>query len=441
MFQYSYLFCWLLIEMSYQIAKGVFDILPEDPDPKGNWRSSSYWQHVEKVIREISEEFGFEEIRTPLFEKSELFTRSIGATSDIVTKEMYTFLDKGGRSMTLRPEGTAPVMRSFIEKKLHLQKPVSKFYYLFPMFRYERQQAGRYRQHHQFGVEAIGIASPYQDAEVIILLYSFLKRLGIQGLTLHLNSIGDESCRELYRLQLQNILRPHLQELSPESALRFESNPLRILDSKDPKDQQFLTKVPSIMDFLGKEERTHFETLCHLLSIEGVPFHINPKLVRGLDYYNRTVFEVTSKELGAQDSLGGGGRYDSLIESLGGPSIPSVGFGAGLERIIQTMLAQHAFLPSPSPTKLYLIPLGEEAKEKCFELLCNLREKRIPAQMDFSDKKLKNAMRIADSIKAQYVAIIGEEELKSGQIVLKEMKTGQTETHSIDQITEIFKHV
>ncbi|MCB1181535.1 MAG: histidine--tRNA ligase [Chlamydiia bacterium] len=424
--------------MEYRIAKGVFDILPHDPDTKGRWRSSAYWHYVEKQIHEIAREFGFSEIRTPLFESTELFTRSIGATSDIVTKEMYTFFDKANRSLTLRPEGTAPVMRSLIEKKLCTQQ---KVYYLYSMFRYERQQAGRYRQHHQFGIEAVGNASPYQDAEGIILLYTLLTRLGLKNLTLHLNSIGDSIDRNAYRTALQNFLKPYFKCLSVESQARFETNPLRILDSKDSRDIEITQNAPFILEFLRDETKSHFETVCALLKNEGVYFNVNPKLVRGLDYYNRTVFEITSEHLGAQNALGGGGRYDGLIKDLGGPDTPAFGFGAGLERIIQAMLAQGAYLPEEGILQLYMIPLGEKAFAPSFHLLNQLRNQHIVAQMDFSEKKLKSAMKFANQIKAQYVVVIGEEELKTGKISLKNMKTGENKEVSIDQLVETMKHV
>ena len=420
--------------MHYRIAKGVFDILPKDPDPQGNWRESHLWQYLESVIRELVLEFGFKEIRTPLFETTELFTRSIGSATDIVTKEMYTFQDKADRSLSLRPEGTAPVMRAFIEKKLEQQSPIHKFFYLFPMFRYERSQAGRYRQHHQFGVEAIGSSLPHQDVEVIHLLWILYKRLGLKGLTLHLNSIGDSETRTKFRHALKMYLRPHFDDLSSDSQERYETNPLRILDSKDPKDQRFLHEAPHIIDYLDNTATDHFEKVCKLLEAIDIPYHIDHRLVRGLDYYNNTVFEITSSELGAQNSLGGGGRYDGLIQALGGSDLPAFGFGAGLERIIQTMLAQKVPIPLPPASDLFIIPLGEEASTYCFKLICHLRENGLKVEMDLTGKKLKNAMRYADAMKVRYVTVIGENELKTSQIELKEMATGMTKTLSIDRI-------
>jgi len=422
--------------MNIPIPKGTFDILPQYPDPKDLWRHSDLWAHIESVIRQITSDYGFKEIRTPVFERTELFTRGIGETSDIVTKEMYTFLDKGNRSMTLRPEGTAPVMRAFLEKKLHISSPITKFFYVSPMFRYERQQAGRYRQHHQFGVEAIGNNSPEQDVEVIDLLYNLYNRLGIKNLTLHINSVGNASSREKFRSVLQNALRPHLAELSDDSKIRFEKNPLRILDSKDPSDKKFLASVPSILEYLDEECRDNFETVCSLLKAIRIPFTTNAHLVRGLDYYNKTVFEITANELGAQNSIGGGGRYDGLIKSLGGPDLPAIGFGTGIERVIQTMLGQDIEFPAPPCPKLFIIPLGSAARERCFCELQRLRRLNIAAEMDFSGKKLKNAMRYANTINAEYCTVIGDTEIESGKLELKHMNSGETRTTTFEELTK-----
>lgn len=408
--------------MKYPIPPGVFDIIPRNSQEA--WKSSYLWAYVEEIIRGTARDYGYQEIRTPLFERTELFQRSVGETSDIVSKEMYTFEDKGGRSLSLRPEGTAPAMRAFIEHQLHQSAPVQKLFYLASMFRYERAQAGRYRQHHQFGAEAIGNSSPEQDAELIDFLYTLYQRLGLKNLTLFINSLGDNASRQAFRQALKEYVFPHLSLLSPESQARFETNPLRILDSKDPRDRDIVAHAPSILDFLSDEAREHFEGLKHLLTLLRIPYLVNPSLVRGLDYYNKTVFEVVSGELGAQNSLGGGGRYDGLLQTLGGPDLPSIGFGTGIERILQTMINQNVSLPQPEHPTIFLIALGEKAKVACFELLHLLRQQGIPSQMDFSGRKLGKILQYADQIGSTYVAVIGDHELDQQEIELKEMSSG-----------------
>lgn len=411
--------------MKYPIPPGVFDIIPVDEQER--WKSSYLWAHVETVIRETARDFGYLEIRTPLFERTELFQRSVGNTSDIVSKEMYTFEDKGGRSLSLKPEGTAPVMRAFIEHHLDQTPSAQKLFYITPMFRYERAQAGRYRQHHQFGAEALSHPSPEQDAELIDLLYTLYNRLGLKNLTLFINSIGDIESRQAFRQSLLDYLRPFASSLSPDSQTRLNTNPLRILDSKDPRDQEIVSNAPSILDFLSQAEREHFDNLKRLLDLLKIPYEVNPLLVRGLDYYNKTVFEVVAGELGAQNSIGGGGRYDGLLKTLGGPDLPSIGFGTGIERIIQTMIGQEVSLPKPHHPTVYLIPLGERAKAPCFELLHQLRENRISSQMDFSGKKVGKLLQHANQAGATYVIVIGEHELDSQEVEIKEMSSGQKE--------------
>jgi histidyl-tRNA synthetase len=409
--------------MKYPIPPGVFDILPQDP--KDKWKSSYLWSYVEQIIRETARLYGYQEIRTPLFERTELFQRGVGESSDIVSKEMYTFEDKGGRSLSLRPEGTAPVIRCLIENQLHVQSSIHKLFYIAPMFRYERAQAGRYRQHHQFGAEVIGHHSPEQDAELIDLLYTLYQRLGLKNLTLFINSIGDPIARTQFKEALKAYLSPHLTLLSSDSQQRFETNPLRILDSKDPRDQEIVAQAPSILHFLDEESRDHFAQVQRFLDQLHIPYQINPLLVRGLDYYNKTVFEIVAGELGAQNSIGGGGRYDGLIQTLGGPDLPSIGFGTGIERIIQTMLSQEAPLPLPDHPFLFIIPLGDQAKFICFKILHELRQQGVQAQMDFTGRKLGKIMQYANSIHATYVTVIGDHELANQEIELKEMETGE----------------
>lgn len=409
--------------MTVNIAPGVFDIIPNDK--KEPWKSSHLWNYVEEVIRKTAQDYGYQEIRTPLFERTELFARGVGATSDIVSKEMYTFIDKGDRSMSLRPEGTAPVMRAFIEHQLHQESSLHKLFYIAPMFRYERTQAGRYRQHHQFGAEAIGNSSPEQDVELIDLLFTLYRRLGLRHLQLNINSIGNLECRTAYRLALQDYLRVFFDKLSPESRARFDANPLRILDSKDPGDRELLQNAPSILDFLTSECKDHFNEVIQLLNQLNIPHTINSQLVRGLDYYNRTVFEITAGELGAQNSIGGGGRYDGLMKDLGGPDLPCIGFGTGLERIIQTLLKQELVIPPAFHPVLFIIPLGVNAKKACFSILHQLRQRNIAAQMDFSGKKLGRLMQAADQMQAKFVAVVGDNELLAQELDLKEMATGK----------------
>lgn len=408
--------------MSVVIPPGVFDIIPQDL--KEPWRNSYLWNYVEEKMRTLAKVYGYKEFRTPIFERTELFQRTVGETSDIVSKEMYTFEDRGGRLMSLRPEGTAPVMRAFIENQLSQQASIHKFFYIGPMFRYDRPQAGRYRQHHQFGAEAIGYTSPEQDVELIDFLYTLYCQLGLKHLKLYINSIGDQESRLAYREALKQFLHPHLASLSTDSQHRFESNPLRILDSKAPEDRKITANAPSILNFLNEECCSHFDQLKKLLSQIGIPFEINTNLVRGLDYYNKTVFEIVAGELGAQNSIGGGGRYDGLLKQLGGPDLPAIGFGTGIERILQTLLKQEANLPEKQTAQLFLISLGDSAKEFCFNLLHELRQKGITVEMDFSGRKLNKTMQYANYLGVEYVGVIGDDELKQGMVDLKNMKTG-----------------
>lgn len=429
--------------MNPSIAPGVFDILPLYALPENtneHWRASHLWNFIETTIRKTAAEYGFQEIRTPAFERTELFQRGVGETSDIVSKEMYTFLDKGERSMSLRPEGTAPAVRAFLDAGIHQSAPIHKFFYIGPMFRYERAQAGRYRQHHQFGAEVIGITAPEQDVEIIDMIYTLYNRLGLKNLKVNINSIGDTSCRLAYKKALQDYLKDRREELSADSKIRLELNPLRILDSKDPKDKEITAGAPSILDFLSEECKNHFDQVKALLTQLGIPFQINTSLVRGLDYYNKTVFEIVAGELGAQNSVAGGGRYDGLLKTLGGPDLPATGFATGLERVIQTMLKQGVDLPAAHAPEIFLIALGKEARAACFTLLHKLRLEGIAATMDFSDRKINKIMQYANQIKAAYVAVIGDEEIKRGQVELKKMATGEKRSLPIEHLAAILSH-
>ncbi len=409
--------------MKYSIAKGVFDILPKDPDPEGKWRSSHLWLYLEETIRTLAQTYGYREIRTPIFERTELFVRSVGEETDIVSKEMYTFEDRAGRLMTLRPEATAPIMRAVVEKQLYQQGLPQKLYCIGPMFRYERPQAGRYRQLHQFDIEAIGNASPEQDVETIDLLCELARRLGLKDLNLMLNSVGDAATRENYRQALRAFLQPNFDQLSEDSKVRFEKNVLRILDSKDPQDQKLVANGPQLADFLTEEAADHFNRVKTLLTGLGIKYEINPKLVRGLDYYNKTVYEVTAGQLGAQNAIGGGGRFDGLPAMLGGPDLPCVGFAAGIERIIQTMLGQNVPLPEPPAPQIFLIPIGAAAKEICTQLVFQLRHDNIAAEIDWDGKKPGKSLEHAMKLGATYALFLGDDELNSQSIQLKELAT------------------
>lgn len=426
--------------MEYSIPKGVFDILPEQPKPENGWCASAHWQYVEEVMRQTALEYGFREIRTPIFERTELFVRGVGESSDIVTKEMFTFLDKAERSMTLRPEGTAAVMRSFVENRLYQIPTLHKFFYLGPMFRYERPQAGRYRQHYQFGAEAIGIGKPEQDVELIDMLCTLYGRLGLKNLSVMLNSVGDAATREPYQKALSDYLRPHFEKLSAESQVRFHKNVLRILDSKDPQDQKLLEGAPSILEMLNGEAQDHFQKVQSLLKDLKIPFSINSKLVRGLDYYNKTVFEITSSALGAQNTIGAGGRFDGLIAMLGGPDLPAIGFATGIERILQTMVKQGAAFPPPPHPLVFLIPLGEASAPYCFKLLAELRHEGIAAEMDLSGKKIQHGLQLADKLGATYAVVVGDEELKKEEIKLKEMKTRAERSVRLSELITTLKN-
>ena len=409
--------------MEYAIPKGLFDILPHEQKEEDKWRTSDRWQYVEQVIRKTADDYGFKEVRTPLFERTELFVRGVGESSDIVSKEMYTFLDKADRSMTLRPEGTASVMRAYVEKHLNQAPGLSKFYYIGPMFRYERPQAGRYRQHHQFGAEAIGIGKPEQDVEMIDLLCELYRRLGLKNLVVHLNSVGDEASRAAYREALAAFLKPHFDMLSEDSKIRFTKNILRILDSKDPTDRKLLEGAPSLIDYLSEEARSHFNEVQKLLKMSGLSFVIDPKLVRGLDYYNKSVFEVMSQSLGAHNTIGAGGRYDGLLTTLGGPPLPSVGFATGLERVLQTMEHEKVTFPAPSHPDLFFVPIGEKGLEVCFQKALALRHRGWRVEIDLSGKKIQHGLQLASALRATYCVVLGEEELAKEQIEIKEMLT------------------
>jgi len=410
----------------YVRPKGTFDILPELYDIEDVWKESSRWHYLESTMCALAREYAYQEIRTPIFEQTELFVREVGETSDIVSKEMYTFLDRGGRSMSLRPEGTAGVIRAFVQGDLQHLGTIHKFFYIGPFFRYDRPQAGRYRQLHQFGVEAIGNRDPEQDFEVIALLHELYRRLGLKDLTLLINTLGDPSSRAKYKEALLTYLRPHFSSLSKDSQKRFTTNPLRILDSKDSSERVLLENAPSITDFLSPESKAHFSALCALLTEQKIPFTIDPKLVRGLDYYNYTVFEIVSELLGAQNTVGAGGRYDGLPSSLGGSDLPCVGFSTGMERILHLMEKQNATCPPKTGPFVTMISLGEKGKKMAFDFLYELRRNHIPSDM-IVVKKIYKGLQLAERIHSTFSVIIGERELAQGCAHLKAMQTRKTQ--------------
>ncbi len=420
--------------MKYQIPKGLNDLLPTSAQPKEAWQNVGLWQALETRLREAARLFGYSEIRTPIFEQTELFTRSAGDSSDIVFKEMYTFIDKGDRSMTLRPEGTACVMRSMIESGSLHENPIQKLYYIGPFFRYDRPQAGRYRQFHHFGIESFGVEGPELDAEVIELFFFIFSSLGVKNTTLLINSIGTPESRSQYAKALKAYLDPHYEALSQDSQKRLAANPLRILDSKEPQDIAIVAQAPKLSDFLDCASQSHFNRVLHLLDLLKIPYQIEPKLVRGLDYYNHTVFEFISNNLGAQSTVGAGGRYDGLSEKLGGNHVPSVGFGIGLERLLQTLLAQAIHLPASQPCDLLIIPMGAQAFDTCISLAHDLRKKGIATVLYLKGGKINKALAYSDKINPTYRIVIGEDEIRSSKVILKNLKSREEKEVSFDNI-------
>ncbi|WOV82904.1 histidine--tRNA ligase [Sporosarcina jeotgali] len=419
--------------MKFKVPRGTQDILPSE-----SWK----WQKVEQLIREACEVYRYSEIRTPMFEQTELFQRAVGDTTDIVSKEMYTFKDRGDRSMTLRPEGTAPVVRSFVEHKMFgwVDQPV-KLYYIEPMFRYERQQAGRYRQFVQFGTEAIGSADPAIDAEVIALALEIYKRAGLKDIKLVLNSLGDKDSRTAHRDALVAHFTPHIDEFCGDCQTRLEKNPLRILDCKVDRDHPLMKTAPSLTDYLNDESRAYFEALKELLSKAGISYELDPNLVRGLDYYNHTAFEImsTAEGFGAITTLCGGGRYNGLSEEIGGPSAPGIGFGMSIERLLLALEAEQVPLTNDDALDVYVVTLGEAAKQEGFQVLQQLRAAGIRADMDYLDRKMKAQMKSADRLQSKWVTVIGEEEVEQQIVQLKNMAEGTQQSVSVTELIELIK--
>jgi len=402
--------------------RGTQDILPPQ---------SAQWYALETRIHELAMRFGYSEVRTPTFESTELFVRGVGETTDIVEKEMYTFVDKGDRSMTLRPEWTAPVVRAALEHNLFSQGP-QRLYYIGAIYRYERPQKGRYRQAHQFGVECTGYKGPEADLEVISLAWELVRGYEIHDAVLNVNSIGDDVCRPRYREALLEHFRPHLHQLSADSQRRLERNPLRLLDSKDEKDRPFVESAPTFESVLCPECREHFETLKAYLDEAGIPYVVNPRIVRGLDYYTRTVFEIVSGALGAQSTVCGGGRYDGLVQSLGGPEVPAVGFALGIERFLMML---EALRGEAAPTRegVQAVALGAQARTVLVPLVMQWRRKLdVPVFMDFEDRKIAAQFKIADRNNARYAVILGSDELAAGELILRDLETRTERRLSLD---------
>ena len=410
--------------MEFRSIKGTYDILPNDADS---------WQRVETCVREFITRAGYSEIRTPAFEKTELFTRSVGEDSDVVSKEMYSWTDQGGTDITLKPEYTASVIRSYIQHNLGAKSPLTKLYYLDNLFRRERPQKGRYRQFRQYGIEAIGSPHPEQDAEVITIAYELLVELGIKDITLKLNSIGSSECRNEYRQALKDFLQPHLDKLSETSRKRFDSNPMRILDTKIDFEIALLQDAPTITSFLTPDDANHFNEVQIYLEALSVPFTLDTALVRGLDYYTRTTFEIISSKLGAQDALCGGGRYDKLVEALGEKPTPAVGFAAGLERILIAMDEVDTDKKIQAD-KIYLIGLGDAVRPTMLKILGEARKAGLIMEFDSLRRSIKSQMREANKIGASLAIIIGDKELKDKSVQIKDLKNGQQESIPIDSI-------
>ena len=412
------------------IPKGTKDVLP----------SSSYkWQFVEDCAREVARQFNIREVRTPVFEHTELFARGVGDTTDIVNKEMYTFTDKGGRSVTLKPEGTAGVARMFIENGLASSPLPMKSFYITPCYRYERPQAGRLREFHQFGVEVYGSPAPAADAEVIFAASSFLNKLGIAGTRLELNSIGCKSCRAEYNAALRAYFSPRLDEMCPTCRERFGKNPLRMLDCKEEGCKKIAANAPVILDYLCPDCSAHFESVKELLTAQGIDFVVNPNIVRGLDYYTRTVFEFVSTSIGAQGTVCAGGRYDGLIAELGGPATPAVGFAAGIERLMLLMENTSVSFPQPPVPAIYIAGMDGKSRAKAFALAGSLRAKGVSAECDLMERSVKAQLKYADKLGAIYVAVIGENELEEGRVDIKKMADGTTQKVPFDEIYNYIK--
>ena len=410
--------------------KGTKDVMPQE---------AYKWHYLEEKFAETCRKYGFQEIRTPVFEHTELFHRGVGDTPDIVQKEMYTFKDFAGRSITLRPEGTSPVVRAYVEHKEYAGIQPNKYYYNIPCFRYEKPQSGRLREFHQFGVETFGTTDMMADAEIIAIGYDFIKSMGITDVKLEINSVGCPKCRGEHRTALKDFLKPKFDQLCPTCQERYNTNPMRILDCKSPIDQELVQGAPMMLDYLCDECRTAFEELKANLDAFGIEYEVNPKIVRGLDYYTKTAFEFVTTKIGAQGTVCGGGRYDGLVEEIGGPSTPGVGWGMGKERMLMTMEACGFEIPKEPGTEVFIAFMGDAGKMAALKLMKELRDADISVQMDVMGRNLKNQFKHANRIGAAKTIVIGESELESGKLTIKDMESGEQTEVAIDGIVDALK--
>lgn len=417
--------------MAYKAPRGTVDILPAQ---------SGKWQELEQLLRTICANYNVKEIRTPIFEHTELFNRAVGDTTDVVSKEMYTFEDRKGRSMTLRPEGTAGIARAYVENKLYgMPEKLQKVYYMGPMFRYERPQNGRQRQFHQFGVEMLGVESPYVDVECMLMAVTVVKALGLKNIQLHINTLGDQESRDAYREALQNHFQPVLNELCHDCQVRYEKNPLRILDCKVDKNHSMMKTAPKTIDYLTDNAKAHFEKVCALLDDLEIDYVVDPNLVRGLDYYSHTVFEIISDDpkLGAGSTVGGGGRYNGLVEELGGPQTPGVGFAFGMERLMIALGDDHE---DEEGLDVYIMPLGSEAKDLAMQIMTMLRANGFTCDMDQCDRGLKGQFKSADRFHAHFSMIIGDEEVQKEVVNMKCNHTKEQVEVPLENIVEFIEN-
>ena len=418
------------MSMDYSLPRGTQDILPDE---------INYWNHVEQTAKQIFSLYNFNEIRTPIFESSNLFNRVI-SESDIVKKEMYTFTDKGNRELALRPEGTAPIARAFITNNLSRAPQHSKLYYKGPMFRYERPQAGRYRQFHQIGVESIGSDHPFSDAEVITMSYRLFTSLGLRNVKIYINSVGSDTCRPVIEARIKQFLASNLSQLSENLQEKFKNNPLKMLDSKDETLQTYLSGLPDMREALSQQSKDHFNCVISYLDHLNIPFEYKPTLVRGLDYYTETVFEVVSEDLGAQNSICGGGRYNNLIKNLGGPQTPAVGFAFGMERLIMLLKKQSISIPK-KPVLVYIAALGKEYQMECLNIAEELRNNVINVTIDYSKVDFNGHIKLAQKMQSDYMIIFGEKEFESKQVSIKNLANRHQDDVPFAGIKNYFKTI